>query len=115
MTRTPDATDTQNPLVSVLIFNFNYGRFLRECFDSVLRQTYPNLEVCFSDNASSDDSWLIATEYHANSPTGSTFPATGSTSARTLTWRTALSAKEGNTTCNCARTTFSSLNTSSAA
>ena len=63
MTRTPDATDTQNPLVSVLVFNYNYGRFLRECFDSVLRQTYPNVEICFSDNASNDDSWLIATEY----------------------------------------------------
>lgn len=116
MTRTPDATDTQNPLVSVLVFNYNYDRFLRECFDSVLRQTYPNVEICFSDNASNDDSWLIYDpNTSANLPTGSTFPATGSTSARTPTWRTALSANEENTTCNYARTTFSSPNTSSAA
>jgi glycosyltransferase involved in cell wall biosynthesis len=45
------------------IFNFNYGRYLRQCFDSVLNQTYNNIEICFSDNASTDDSWEIALEY----------------------------------------------------
>lgn len=58
----------RQPLVSICIYNFNYGRYLRQCLDSVFDQTYPNIEVCFSDNASADDSWDIALEYAARYP-----------------------------------------------
>ena len=58
----------KHPLVSVLIYNFNYGRFLRDCFDSVLNQSYPNIEILFSDNASTDNSWEIAVEYNEKFP-----------------------------------------------
>lgn len=61
-------SDSNNPLVSVLIFNYNYGRYLRQCFDSVFAQTYGNIEICFSDNASTDDSWDIALEYARKYP-----------------------------------------------
>lgn len=54
---------TDEPLVSVIVYNYNYGRYLRECFDSVLNQHYSNIEILFSDNASTDDSWQIACEY----------------------------------------------------
>ena len=47
------------PLVSVCIPNFNYGH----CLESVLNQTYQNIEVIFSDNASTDNSYDIAYEY----------------------------------------------------
>jgi len=50
-------------LVSILIPNYNYGRYLEECFESVLKQTYRNIEVIFRDNASTDDSWKIAKKY----------------------------------------------------
>ena len=53
-----------NPLVSICIPNYNYGRYLRKCFDSILAQTYPNIEVIFNDNASTDDSFEIAMEYY---------------------------------------------------
>ncbi|MDB4264750.1 glycosyltransferase [bacterium] len=56
------------PLVSVYIYNYNYGRYLRQCFDSVFAQTYSNIEICFSDNASTDDSWDIANEYAKKYP-----------------------------------------------
>lgn len=56
------------PLVSIRIINYNYGRYLRECVDSILNQTYPNIEISFSDNASSDDSWSIALEYQRQFP-----------------------------------------------
>lgn len=56
------------PLVSLLVFNYNYGRYLRECLDSALAQTYDNTEICFSDNASTDDSWDIALEYAEKHP-----------------------------------------------
>jgi len=51
------------PLVSVCIPNYNYGHYLEFCFESLLEQTYPNFEVSFSDNASTDDSYEIAFRY----------------------------------------------------
>ncbi len=59
----PPWKNGHRPLVSVCIYNFNYGRYLRQCFDSVFAQTYDHIEICFSDNASTDDSWEIALEY----------------------------------------------------
>jgi glycosyltransferase involved in cell wall biosynthesis len=44
------------PLVSVVVVNFNYGRFLDAAVDSVFRQTYPNLECIVVENGSTDES-----------------------------------------------------------
>jgi glycosyltransferase involved in cell wall biosynthesis len=59
---------THEPLVSICIYNYNYGRYLRQCLDSVMAQTYKNIEICFSDNASTDDSWNLALEYAEAAP-----------------------------------------------
>lgn len=50
-------------LVSILIPNYNYGHYLRNCLDSILAQTYQNIEIIFRDNRSTDDSFDIAYEY----------------------------------------------------
>jgi len=63
MILSPDEHDRTRPMVSIIVYNYNYGRFLRECLDSVFKQTYSNIEILFSDNASDDDSWEIALEY----------------------------------------------------
>lgn len=52
------------PLVSVLIPNYNYGHYLNQCLESVLNQTYPNYEVIFRDNDSTDNSYEIAMSYY---------------------------------------------------
>ena len=57
------------PLVSILCYNYNYGRYLRQCLESVFAQTYENIELCFSDNGSTDDSWDIALEFARKYPT----------------------------------------------
>ncbi|HUI19830.1 MAG TPA: glycosyltransferase family A protein [Methylocella sp.] len=44
------------PLVSVIIVNYNYGRYLKQAADSVFEQTYPNVECIIVDNASTDES-----------------------------------------------------------
>ncbi len=44
------------PLVSVIVINYNYGRFLDAAVESALGQTYPNVECVIVDNASTDAS-----------------------------------------------------------
>jgi len=55
----------EEPLVSICIPNYNYGQYLRHCLDSVIAQTYSNIEVIIQDNASTDDSYEIITEYQS--------------------------------------------------
>ena len=51
------------PLISICIPNYNYARYLPECLDSILDQTYRDFEVIFRDNASTDHSYEIAKSY----------------------------------------------------
>lgn len=47
------------PLVSIVVVNYNYGRFLKEAVESVFAQTYPNIECIVVDNASTDNSLAV--------------------------------------------------------
>jgi glycosyltransferase involved in cell wall biosynthesis len=51
------------PLVSVLVANYNYGRYIGEALDSVLQQTYSNFEVIVCDDGSTDDSREVVARY----------------------------------------------------
>jgi len=51
------------PLVSVLIANYNYGRFLEEALESVLSQTYQDFEIVVCDDGSTDESRTILNDY----------------------------------------------------
>ena len=42
--------------ISVLIPVYNVKHFLPKCFDSLINQTYNNLEIIFVDDASTDGS-----------------------------------------------------------
>ena len=54
------------PIVSVILCNYNYGRFLTQAMDSVLCQTYADLELIVVDDASSDDSRQVIASYHGD-------------------------------------------------
>lgn len=54
---------SRNVLVSILINNCNYGRFLNRAIDSALSQTYQNIEVIVVDDGSSDESRDIILSY----------------------------------------------------
>ena len=45
-----------NPLVSIIINNYNYGRFLRHAIESAIRQDYEPTEILVVDDGSTDDS-----------------------------------------------------------
>jgi len=48
-----------DPLVSIIVNNHNYGRFLRTAINSALGQTYQPIEVLVVDDGSTDDSRAI--------------------------------------------------------
>lgn len=61
----PLAALPAQPLVSVLIANYNYGRFISRALDSLLAQSYPSFEGIVCDDGSTDDSREIVGRYAA--------------------------------------------------
>ena len=55
-----------NPLISVIIPVYNVEKYLRECVDSVLKQTYDNFEIILIDDGSTDSSGKICDGYTQN-------------------------------------------------
>jgi glycosyltransferase involved in cell wall biosynthesis len=53
----------ERPLVSALIASYNYGRYIGQCIESVLKQSYQNVEVVVCDDGSSDNSCEIIERY----------------------------------------------------
>ena len=51
------------PCVGVIIPIYNVEPYLRECLDSVINQTYQNLQIVLVDDGSTDASFSIAKEY----------------------------------------------------
>ncbi|MDE6338779.1 MAG: glycosyltransferase family 2 protein [Muribaculaceae bacterium] len=51
------------PLVSVVVPNYNYGRYLKERMDSIFNQTFTDYEIILLDDASTDNSSELLREY----------------------------------------------------
>lgn len=49
--------------VSILISNYNKGKYINDCLRSCFLQNYSNLEVIVFDNFSNDDSLNIIQKY----------------------------------------------------
>jgi glycosyltransferase involved in cell wall biosynthesis len=54
------------PRISVVVPNFNYGRFLDQTLRSIIEQGYPNLELIVVDGGSSDDSVDVIRRHEAS-------------------------------------------------
>ena len=57
-----------NPLVSILLPCYNVERFLPQCLDSIVGQTYPHLQIVLIDDGSTDDTWNVLQQYAAKDP-----------------------------------------------
>lgn len=51
--------DQDFPLISIVILNYNGFPYVEACLRSVLKTDYPNLEIIFVDNGSTDGSWEL--------------------------------------------------------
>lgn len=56
------------PLVSIIVPNYNHAPYLKTRLDSIYRQTYQNYEVILMDDCSSDESQDILREYSNRYP-----------------------------------------------
>jgi glycosyltransferase involved in cell wall biosynthesis len=55
------------PTVSVFVLNYNYARYLPQCLDSILAQTYRDFELVIVDDCSRDSSLEVIKPYLADS------------------------------------------------
>lgn len=53
----------KNPLVSVYITNYNYGKYIRQSIESLLAQTLQDFELFIIDDGSTDESRKVIEEY----------------------------------------------------
>jgi glycosyltransferase involved in cell wall biosynthesis len=56
------------PLVSLLIANFNNGKYIEETLHSAVNQSYPNIEIVIIDDASADNSLEIIDNFINKNP-----------------------------------------------
>lgn len=56
---------TQNPLISVIVPIYKAEKYLSDCIESLLAQTYPHMEFILVDDGSPDNSLKICQEYAA--------------------------------------------------
>lgn len=55
-----------NPLVSVVIPTYNRANIIKNTIDSVLNQTYKNIEIIVVDDGSTDNTQAIVDSYIAD-------------------------------------------------
>lgn len=55
--------DNNYPLVSVVFTSYNHKEYLKQALDSLVNQTYPNLEIIVIDDCSTDGSQDILLQY----------------------------------------------------
>jgi hypothetical protein len=59
-------TSPQAPLLSVAVLNYNYARYLPQCLDSILGQSFRDFEVIAIDDCSTDESIEVIQPYLAD-------------------------------------------------
>ena len=57
-----------NPVVSVVMGNYNYGRFIGQAMESVLDQSFEDFELIVVDDGSTDESRAVISSYHDPRP-----------------------------------------------
>src|SRR3972149_531768 len=61
-------TNRNQPFVTVLMPVYNAGEFVAASIESILNQTYKNLELVILDDVSTDNSWSVIRKYAKDNP-----------------------------------------------
>ena len=59
-------THEQTPLVSIIVPIYNVAAYLKECLQSIVAQSYENLDIILIDDGSDDESLEIALNFAKN-------------------------------------------------
>ena len=59
----------QTPMVSIIVPVYNVAPYLRQCMDSLINQTYRNIEIICVNDGATDESGAILAEYAAKDST----------------------------------------------
>ena len=58
--------EQQCKLVSIVVPVYNHERYIVECLDSIILQTYNNIEIIICDDGSTDDSYKVVQDWVNN-------------------------------------------------
>ena len=81
--------------VSVIIPNYNHGKYLRQRIDSVINQTYRDFEIIIIDDCSSDNSREIIEDYASRYPFISIFFNSSNSGSPFTQWDSGVNKAQG--------------------
>jgi glycosyltransferase involved in cell wall biosynthesis len=91
----PPAPPTTQPLVTVVLVCFNHEQFVEQALRSILNQSYPNIELVVTDDASSDSSLTTIERMLVDAPWPTQLVANASNQGLCATLNKAMSRASG--------------------
>ena len=58
--------ETNEPIATVLIANYNNSKYIDQCLESVVSQSYKKIEILVVDDNSSDNSLEVLSKYSSH-------------------------------------------------
>jgi Glycosyl transferase family 2/Glycosyl transferases group 1 len=94
-TSAPAKLGKKEPLVSVIVPNYNHEKYLPERLRSITGQTYQNIEIILLDDASTDNSRALLQKFASDESGARFIPNTQNSGSTFKQWRKGLSQARG--------------------